>query len=217
MKEKMSMSEAGKLGALASKIVQQKQKADRIEQYNKNPNFCSCCEKPLSYQARKNKFCSSSCSAKCNNVLRANKNYSTKDVKRINARIKSNCKSCGKETERHAKKYCSLKCMQNFAWNNKKNMIEQTGKVNGIKQARRYLLEKYGHKCAVPNCGISEWLGKPVLLICDHINGNSNDWNLTNLRMICSNCDAQTPFYKGKNKGNGRHFRRERYKEGKSF
>ena len=54
-------------------------------------------------------------------------------------------------------------------------------------------------------------------LVLDHMNGNPEDNHLTNLRLLCCNCDAQTATYKGKNKGNGRHARRERYRAGKSF
>ena len=45
----------------------------------------------------------------------------------------------------------------------------------------------------------------------------SDDCSLENLRLICSNCDTLTPTYKGRNKGNGRFSRRQRYQEGKSF
>lgn len=54
-------------------------------------------------------------------------------------------------------------------------------------------------------------------LVLDHIDGHSENGQLTNLRIICNNCDALTDTYKGKNRGNGRAKRRERYKEGKSY
>ena len=38
-------------------------------------------------------------------------------------------------------------------------------------------------------CGITEWRGIPLTVIMDHIDGNSNNSNLSNLRLICSNCD----------------------------
>ena len=206
MNNKMSMSEAGKLGAIAAKATQKKQKLERIETYNKNPKLCLCCNEPLKYNSRINQYCNHSCAAKYNNTARGHKTH-----ERL-----PNCLVCGIKTHKGCHKYCSLKCQAIDNWNEKKQVIELNQKVNNIKQARRYLLEKQGHKCAIPHCGISEWHGQPVLLICDHINGNSEDWTLPNLRLICSNCDAQTPFYKGKNRGNGRHIRRQRYKEGKS-
>jgi hypothetical protein len=51
-------------------------------------------------------------------------------------------------------------------------------------------------------CGVGpEWLGKPMTLILDHINGVNNDNRLENLRFVCSNCDSQLPTYKSKNRG----------------
>ena len=58
------------------------------------------------------------------------------------------------------------------------------------------------HKCDI--CGITEWLGKPISMILDHINGKANDNKVDNLRFLCHNCDSQSDHYKGRNKGNGR-------------
>ena len=56
------------------------------------------------------------------------------------------------------------------------------------------------YKCAC--CGISEWMGKPISLQLDHINGNNRDHRIENLRFLCPNCHSQTNTYAGKNKGN---------------
>ena len=64
--------------------------------------------------------------------------------------------------------------------------------------AKDYLIQKYGHKCMM--CGNSEWLGKPILLIADHIDGDPTHNNINNFRIICSNCDATLDTYKNKNK-----------------
>lgn len=54
------------------------------------------------------------------------------------------------------------------------------------------------------NCSICNlepvWLGKPMPLILDHINGINNDNRLENLRFVCSNCDSQLDTYKSKNR-----------------
>ena len=49
-------------------------------------------------------------------------------------------------------------------------------------------------------CGQTEWMGKPIPLVLDHIDGNSDNFKLTNLRLVCGNCDMQLPTYKSKNK-----------------
>jgi len=51
----------------------------------------------------------------------------------------------------------------------------------------------------------------------EHIDGNSENNLLTNLKLLCPNCHSLTPTYKALNVGNGRHKRRERYKDGKSY
>ena len=60
----------------------------------------------------------------------------------------------------------------------------------GIKDAR----------CEV--CGIVEWLGKPISFELDHIDGNSRNHSLDNLRVVCPNCHSQTETYRGKNISN---------------
>lgn len=44
------------------------------------------------------------------------------------------------------------------------------------------------------------WMGNPMPLILDHINGINNDHRLQNLRFVCSNCDSQLSTYKSRNR-----------------
>lgn len=53
-------------------------------------------------------------------------------------------------------------------------------------------------KCS--KCKNTEWCDEPIPLQLDHIDGNSSNNNLSNLRMLCPNCHAQTDTYCGKNK-----------------
>lgn len=49
------------------------------------------------------------------------------------------------------------------------------------------------------NCKLQDtWAGKPITLQLDHVNGNSKDNRLHNLRLLCPNCHSQTPTFAGK-------------------
>ena len=54
------------------------------------------------------------------------------------------------------------------------------------------------NKCEI--CGITEWNELPISMQLDHIDGNSRNHRLNNLRMLCPNCHSQTDTYCGKNK-----------------
>lgn len=49
------------------------------------------------------------------------------------------------------------------------------------------------------SCRLSEWQGFPIPLELDHVNGVSNDHRIENLRLLCPNCHALTPTWKGRN------------------
>lgn len=67
---------------------------------------------------------------------------------------------------------------------------------------RQFLLRTRPHQCAV--CTLSEWQGRPIPLEVDHINGDASDNRADNLRLICCNCHALTPTYRGRNRGRGK-------------
>ena len=76
-----------------------------------------------------------------------------------------------------------------------KENTEYTGSTSNLK--KRLLKEKIlQNKCS--NCGIKEWLEKPISIQLDHINGDVKDNRLENLRMLCPNCHSQTDTYGGK-------------------
>jgi len=56
------------------------------------------------------------------------------------------------------------------------------------------------HKCEC--CGLTEWLGEPMPLELDHIDGDHYNNLIENLKILCPNCHAKTPTYRGKNKKN---------------
>lgn len=197
----ISKSEAGKLGYLASKAKQEENKRKRIEEYYKNPTRCLFCNKELDYKHRHNKFCNKSCAASFNNSLRT-------EVK--------HCTVCNKQLKSTQLKYCCKKCenkskrLSRF----KKHILNNGDIVNCSEQTARriakdWLEEHNGHRCEI--CGNIEWLGKPILLIADHIDGDPSHNNINNFRLICSNCDATLDTYKNKNKNKSKRINRKKY------
>ena len=49
-------------------------------------------------------------------------------------------------------------------------------------------------------CGGSHWMGQDIPLELEHKDGNHHNNSLDNLELLCPNCHAQTPTYRGKNK-----------------
>ena len=117
--------------------------------------------------------------------------------------VKSSC-SCGNLKE-YRSKVC-LKCwkiLREQKVQNKRREDVLSGKAS-FRRIRAYLIDTKGC-CSI--CGISEWNGKELPLILDHIDGNASNNDLKNLRLVCSNCDSQLPTYKSKNKNSARRNR----------
>lgn len=53
-------------------------------------------------------------------------------------------------------------------------------------------------------CGLgTTWNGKPLVLTLDHVDGDSTNHRLENLRMLCPNCHSQTETFCGRNADHG--------------
>ena len=74
------------------------------------------------------------------------------------------------------------------------------GQCSHPRTLKKYLISARGYKCE-GDCAVEDtWNGNPITLQLDHIDGNSDNNFLSNLRLLCPNCHSQTPTYKGGNK-----------------
>jgi 5-methylcytosine-specific restriction endonuclease McrA len=71
---------------------------------------------------------------------------------------------------------------------------------------RQYLADAQSGCCAICG-GANTWLGLPLALVLDHIDGDPTNNQRENLRLICPNCDSQLPTYKCRLPGEWDHFR----------
>ena len=120
------------------------------------------------------------------------------------------CIECGNHfsysrTSQLDQQHCSRTC---FATRYRRLHIIPKIEAGLIKERRylkRYLIEQRGHVCEYCHC--TEWLGRPIPLEVDHVNGDASNNLPSNLRLLCPNCHALTPTAKGRNRGKGRKSR----------
>ncbi len=54
------------------------------------------------------------------------------------------------------------------------------------------------YECSI--CGLFEWKGQSLSLELDHVDGNSKNHRMENLRLLCPNCHSQTSTFRSKNR-----------------
>jgi len=200
----LSKSDAGKLGhakaEAALKIINAAKAQQAREVYERSPKVCAC-GNVLPYEKKKHKFCSHRCSAITSQAIRRGEVGDYVEKAQV-------CATCGCRLKT-GYTYCSLLCQQQKAWCDRKGKALLTGVFDSDHAAKRYLLERNGIRCS--HCGLTEWLGKPITVFLDHVNGQATDRRVGNFRLLCPNCDSQMPTWGGRNIGNGRAWRRARY------
>ena len=77
-------------------------------------------------------------------------------------------------------------------WNKGIYQIPEKSKKN--ENIRKFMIKHYGHKCW--ECNNTTWNNKPIPLELEHTDGNRLNNEITNLKMLCCNCHAQTPTWR---------------------
>jgi len=160
------------------------------------PNLtCSHCSENFIPFRWNQKYCSTSC-----RISAANINTTTL------------CKSCNCSISKLSRTGYCVDCYTDFL---RQSKIEAwlSGKWRGgtdlslSKIIRPYLIKEANYTCTRPGCGFNTPHpvdGESVLEI-NHIDGNGENHDPSNLEVICPNCHALTPSYRGRNVGNGRN------------
>jgi len=130
-----------------------------------------------------------------------------------------NCMQCNQKLKVVGRIYCSNKCQSNYRYilfiekwkRGEKDGGKGTNAKNISGHVRRFLREKYGVRCSL--CGWKEKnpITNDVPLEVDHIDGNADNNQEANLRLICPNCHSLTISFRNLNKGRGRAWRRLKY------
>ena len=165
----------------------------RLSRIKTNKNkICPVCGKEF-FSKWNTTYCSHACA---NTVVNKSK------ISKYRNNTKKECLNCHTEFKPSwsGSKFCSKNC--EITYKNKESIrrVEETGEFSkrghevNRAQAVRYFTEKTGYKCSI--CGISDWNGKPLTLVVDHIDGNSSNNKVENVRLLCPNCDSQTITYK---------------------
>lgn len=149
-----------------------------------------------SLESDNRKFCSHSCSSKTKKKFK-------------------NCLVCQKEIGKGSK-FCSNTCFSINNMNDSFREIEigntefkNTGVIINRKRIKKYLIFKYGNKCMECGwCKINKKTGN-VPIQMEHIDGNSENNSLDNLKLLCPNCHSLTSTYGSLNNGNGRNERKK--------
>ena len=153
----------------------------RLE-YSKSPRRCRICNKILEYDSRTNKYCSVGC---------ANKNrrkYSHQ-----------NCITCGR-TILTGEDKC-VACSRNEMEQQKIARFLSGEEDLPADQAKNILLGISDNKCEECGWGILNIFTKKIPLELHHNDGNKENNNRKNLKILCPNCHSLTKNFRFNLKG----------------
>jgi len=94
------------------------------------------------------------------------------------------CLNCAKKIRFGS--YCTVRCMNEHTIKSKRDIGQTTLKTKSAR--RRALIKERGHRCE--RCGRGKWMGKPIPLVVFHRDGDTENWKLDSVMLLCPNCRA---------------------------
>ena len=153
-------------------------------------NLCEYgCETEAKYTLKNGKQCCSKSYQQCIAIREKNSNGHKEAYKKGRRKVGW--------TDTHRQKSIETK---------KKNALDVflSGEYNASNHAIKERLKDLGIKQCCSECGIDAWNGKKIPLELDHVNGDSKDNSIENLRLLCPNCHSLTDTWRGKNINTGK-------------
>ena len=148
------------------------------------------CGKEATVTLKNGKNCCSKRPASCD-VLKKVNSEKTKAVYDLGNRLSAK--------ERYNQLPQSTKDKMNW---NKGNYSNTSFVYNGIGNHKAVLIQERGHRCE--DCGLEQWKTQPVPIELEHIDGDNKNNVRDNLKLLCCNCHALTPTWRGRNINSGK-------------
>jgi 5-methylcytosine-specific restriction endonuclease McrA len=82
--------------------------------------------------------------------------------------------------------------------NHKQKILESEYSKLSFQSLRFRILYEQEERCN--NCGLTDWMGQPLVLELEHKDGNHSNNSRENLEMLCPNCHSLTETWRGRNK-----------------
>jgi len=182
-------------GAIASKL----KRDENIELYLLNPKKCEGCDGIIDYDKKANRFCSSSCSARSNNLARGERSDETRD--RISKSVKAYNISIGRIVcDKPIKERSEIvkKVVNKLKLTTEEKLLSEDFESLKFERIRKRVFLEQNKSCNC--CKLSEWIGKEIPFELNHIDGDNKNNLRENLEALCPNCHAQTDTWRGRNK-----------------
>lgn len=148
------------------------------------------CGQNSQYLLKNGKNCCSKRPASCPNIKKKN-SLATKKAYAIGVRLPAK--------EAYSRMNEDAKNRMNWSKDKYPNTVFEYGGIGNHKAA---LIQNRGHKCE--GCGLEEWQGHQIPLELEHTDGDNKNNTKENLKLLCCNCHALTPTWRGRNINSGK-------------